>query len=341
MAVALDALPRDAQKLLAEAEQPAWVDPTLATLTHERFSDPAWIFEPKLDGERCLAFRSGDRGGSTHSDGAVRLLTRNRKRVDDTYPEVVDALAAQQADDFVIDGEIVAFSGNVSSFARLQQRIQLSDPGQIRRSGVAVYFYAFDVVHACGYDVSRLPLRERKRVLHRLLSYRDPLRFSTHRNAEGEEYWRQACANGWEGVIAKRAGAPYRRGRTKDWLKFKCENAQEFVIGGYTDPQGQRTGFGALLLGYYSGNELVYAGKVGTGFDDRTLVRLRDELGGIERRAPAFDRGELPRSGVHWVDPRLVGQVVFTEWTRDGQLRHPRFQGLRRDKKATDVAREQ
>jgi DNA ligase D-like protein (predicted ligase) len=331
-----DALAAQARERFARRRQPRWVDPALATLTHDRFSDPGWIFEPKFDGERCLAFRSGDE---------VRLLTRNRKQVNDTYPELVDALTAQQAGDFVVDGEVVAFDRGVSSFARLQRRIRLSDPEEARASGVAVYFYVFDVLHADGCDTTGLTLRERKSLLRRLLSFDDPLRYTTHHRAEGEHFWAQACRKGWEGIIAKRADAPYQHGRTSDWQKFKCENAQEFVIGGYTDPRGSRAAFGALLLGYHdAAGDLVYAGKVGkvgTGFDQRTLLRLGRELVRLERPRSAFARGGPPRSGgVHWVEPWLVGEVSFTEWTADGELRHPRFQGLRRDKRPSAVIRE-
>lgn len=169
------------------------------------------------------------------------------------------------------------------------------------------------------------------------------------RKSDAEPRLRRPAPGRWrdtrplpEGLIAKRAGAPYRGGRGGDWLKFKCENAQEFVIGGYTDPQRSRVGFGALLLGYYNGDgELVYAGKVGTGFDTRTLRSLHGTLSTLERGRPAFRQGKLPSPrGVHWVQPRLVGQIAFTEWTDDGQLRHPRFQGLRDDKEPADVLRE-
>jgi bifunctional non-homologous end joining protein LigD len=329
-----DALAAVARERFARRRQPRWVDPALATLAHDRFSDPGWIFEPKFDGERCLAFRSG---------GDVRLLTRDKKQVNDTYPELVDALAAQQAGDFVVDGEVVAFDRGVTSFARLQRRIQLGDAEAAPAAGgVPVYFYVFDVLHADGYDTTGLTLRERKSLLRRLLSFSDPLRYTKHRRAEGENFWAQACRNGWEGVIAKRADAPYQHGRTSDWQKFKCENSQEFVIGGYTDPRGSRVGLGALLLGYHdAAGDLVYAGKVGTGFDARTLRRLGGELARLERSRPAFARGGPPRSGgVHWVEPRLVGEVSFTEWTADGELRHPRFRGLRRDKCPSAVVRE-
>ncbi len=222
--------------------QPSWIEPELATLTKERFSDPAWISERKLDGERCLAFASGD---------SVRLLTRNKKSITGTYPELAAALGAQRAGDFIVDGEIVAFDGPQTSFAQLQQRMQLAAPLPELVRRVPVYFYVFDVVYAEDQDLRRLPLLERKQVLRLLLSFGGPLRFSTHRTGKGEAHWQDACKKGWEGVIAKRADSPYRSGRTRDWLKFKCENAQEFVIGGYTDPQGGRAGFGALLIGYY------------------------------------------------------------------------------------------
>jgi ATP-dependent DNA ligase len=199
---------------------------------------------------------------------------------------------------------------------------------------VAVYLYLFDVVHVHGCDVTR------KAVLRRLLAFRDSLRFTPHRNADGEAYWRQACRKGWEGVIAKRADAPYRHDRSCDWLKFKCVNQQEFVIGGYTDPKGSRHGFGALLLGHYRGGDLVYAGKVGTGCDQQLLEGLRRRLASLERARPPFSVGRLPSAGVRWVRSELVAQIGFSEWTGDRQLRHPRFLGLRHDKRPREVARE-
>ena len=316
-----------------DAGLPAWLDPELATLTRDRFSDPAWIFERKLDGERCLAFAGG---------GRVRLMTRNEHDISSTFPEVAGALAAQRlADDFVADGEIVAFDRDQTKFSLLQHRFGVVKPAADLLAEVPAYYYLFDVLWAGGRDVRPRPLLERKKILRDLLSFDNPLHFTEHRDTEGEAYYREACAKGWEGLIAKRADAPYRSGRTKDWLKFKCESGQEFVIGGFTDPQRSRIGFGALLLGYYDpGGRLVYAGKVGTGFTDQMLRSLHDRLAAIERPTPAFDSGTLPRSGVHWVEPRLVGEVGFSEWTAAGELRHPRFQGLRDDKDPREVVRE-
>lgn len=186
------------------------------------------------------------------------------------------------------------------------------------------------------------PLAERKEVLRDLLAFGGPLRYAEHRDRDGEAYYRQACRLGWEGLIAKRADSPCRAGRQRDWLKFKCLNGQEFVIGGYTDPQRSRVGFGALLLGYYDADgRFRYAGKVGTGFTRSTLISLHETLAADERRDPAFEpvRG-LPRTRVHWVQPRLAAQAGFSEWTADGELRHPRYQGLRRDKVPSEVVRE-
>jgi bifunctional non-homologous end joining protein LigD len=313
--------------------KPAWFEPELATLTKDRFSNPAWMYERKLDGERCLAFRDGDQ---------VRLMTRNRKLVSSTYPELVEALGAQQSGDFVVDGEVVAFDHGQTRFAELQQRMQLARPTADLLRTVPVQYYIFDVLWADGTDLRPQPQRERKQRLSQLLDFAGPLHFTEHRVGDGVEFYSEACRLGWEGLIAKRASAPYQAGRTKDWLKFKCENNQELVIGGFTDPQGTRTGLGALLLGYYdSDGHLVYAGKVGTGFNQQTLDLLHTELSAIEQDRSPFERGDLPRErGVHWTQPQLVAQIGFSEWTTDGRLRHPRFQGLRRDKSPAEVIRE-
>ncbi len=315
-----------------QGSQPDWLEPELATLTRDRFSDPAWLYERKLDGERCLSFRSGDQ---------VRMMTRNQKEVSANYPEIAAALREQGSQDFIIDGEIVAFQGSETSFELLQSRIHVTSPGPQLLRKVPVFYYIFDVLYADDQDVRPRPLRERKDVLASLLSFDDPLRFTEHRDTEGEAFYAEACKAGWEGLIAKLADSPYRAGRSKDWLKFKCETNQEFVIGGWTDPQRSRVAFGALLLGYYDPDgKLAYAGKVGTGFDTKTLRSLLAEMDEIGQDQPPFDYGDLPHRDVHWVRPELVAQIGFSEWTRDLQLRHPRFQGLRRDKAASEVVRE-
>lgn len=327
----LDDLPPEERLKIRDVGSATWSPPMLATLTHEHFSNPDWIYERKLDGERVIAVRAGR---------SVTAYSRNQLDLSGTYPELVEALARESVDDFTIDGEVVAFDGSVTSFEMLQRRMQTRDPEQARRSGVAIYYYLFDVLHVDRHDVTGLPLRWRKRLLRRLLNFDDPLRFTPHRNTVGELYFEQACRKRWEGLIAKRAESVYVHKRSPDWLKFKCVNSQEFVIGGYTDPAGSREGFGALLIGYYEDGRLRYAGKVGTGFDERTLRDLSARLRALERPDSPFADKVPGERTAHWVRPELVCEIGFTEWTRDGRLRHPRFLGLRRDKGAEDVVRE-
>lgn len=316
--------------------QPDWIEPMLAVLTRDRFSDSKWIFEPKLDGVRCLAFVRRGRG---RARGRVQLLSRNRKSLDGAYPEVVEALATVEHD-MVLDGEIVALSRGVSSFERLQQRLGKHDPAAARASGIRIHYYVFDILHLDGSDLRSAPLAERKRALKTSLKAAGPVRLTTHRRTAGEAYYDAACCRGLEGVIAKRLDAPYRGGRSDDWLKFKCVNEQEFVIGGWTKPEGSRTGFGALLVGYYEDGTLRYAGKVGTGFDAPTLTRLSAQLGKLERAASPFADFTRDRPFIHWAKPVLVAQLGFQEWTAKGRLRQPRFLGLRDDKPASRVVRE-
>jgi bifunctional non-homologous end joining protein LigD len=296
-------------------------DAMKAVLVDRAFSDPDWIFERKLDGVRCGAFRER---------GRVTLLSRNNLDLGGRYPEIVEALSVP-GPDVVLDGEVVAFKGGQTSFERLQQR---------GRRRVAIFYYLFDILSLDGRDVTAEPLRARKRLLREAVDFRGPLRFTTHRNADGETAFRHACESGWEGVIAKRADSPYRATRSRDWLKIKCDREQELVVGGWTAPKGSRVRLGALLVGYYDGGRLRYAGKVGTGFDRVTLEMLGDELEKREVDGPPFDGGKLPRDA-RWARPELVAQIGFTEWTRDGRLRHPRYLGLRDDKAAREVVREE
>jgi bifunctional non-homologous end joining protein LigD len=295
-----------------------------AVLTDAPFSDPDWVFERKLDGIRCLAHREG--GGAPH------LVSRTDRDMTGQFPELAEALAAEPCPDFVLDCEIVAFQGGITSFQRLQRR------GKER---VAVFLYVFDLLRHDGRDVRDLPLRERKALLRKALRFEGPVRLSQHRNEHGEKLFREACRKGLEGLIAKRADSTYRSGaRSRDWLKLKCHAEQELVIGGFTAPQGSRTDFGALLVGYHEGDTLRYAGKVGTGFGRETLESLGRTLRELERDEPPFaDVHPIPR-GTHWVEPELVAQIGFAEWTRDGRLRHPRYLGLRDDKPAREVVRE-
>lgn len=322
----LDRLSESGRSRLREASQPAWTDPMLATLTDERFSDPSWIYERKLDGVRLLVFKKGD---------ALHLRTRNRTERRATWPELADALQDATNGDFVADGEVVAFDGAVTSFSRLQSRIQVEDEEEARRRAhdVPAFLYLFDLLHLDGHDLTGVPLRDRKKVLKAALDWRDPLRYTPHRNRDGVALWRTACDKGWK------------------WLKFKCGHRQELVVGGFTEPEGSRVGFGALLLGYYRDGVLVYAGKVGTGWDDETLRALRHRMDGLERKTPPYagagdpeagppENSDLPRAGVRWLTPRLVVEVGFTEWTDEGRLRHPRYLGLREDKDASEVVRE-
>ncbi|MEV5776561.1 non-homologous end-joining DNA ligase [Streptomyces antimycoticus] len=308
-------------------------EPMLATLTHERFSDERWLYERKLDGERCVAVREG---------GRVDLFSRNGLSAASAYPELIDALTERATVDWVLDGEVVAFEHGRTSFARLQPRMHVSSPEQARRTGVTVYYYLFDVQAIGDHDVTALPLRRRKSLLRPLLTWSDPLRLTAYRYRDGETYYRDACAHGWEGLIAKRVDSSYQHGRSRDWLKLKCERRQELVIGGWTDPRRTRPGLGALLLGYFSDGDLVYAGKVGTGFDTRTLEALARQLTELRTPTCPFTRGAPPTgSGVNWARPELVAEIAFTEWTAEGRLRHPRFLGLRRDKPAREVVREE
>jgi bifunctional non-homologous end joining protein LigD len=319
----LDGLHEAERALVRPAPAPTAASAMKAVLTDARFSDPEWIFERKLDGIRCIAVRSGE---------TVRLLSRNDLSLNGRYPELVTALEAEPCDRFAVDGEVVAFDGAQTSFARLAQR------GHRR---VPVFLYVFDLVWLDGHDVRDLPLRTRKRLLRAALRFEDGVRLTPYRNEAGEALFAQACRKGWEGVIAKRASSPYRATRSRDWLKFKCEKGQELVVGGFTAPKGSRSEFGALLVGYHDGDALRYAGKVGTGFDRETLRDLGAKLRSLARAEPPFaDAAAIRERAVTWVEPELVAQVAFTEWTGAGRLRHPRFLGLRDDKAAREVVRE-
>ncbi|HET7481799.1 MAG TPA: non-homologous end-joining DNA ligase, partial [Actinomycetota bacterium] len=279
----LEVLDPQTRRKARKARFPEWVEPMKATLVHESFSDPDWIFEPKLDGERCLAYVRR---------GAVTMMSRNKKSIGHSYPEIVGALSGA-AFDVVVDGEVVAEKDGIASFGLLQQRMHVQAPTKELLERVPVVYNVFDIVYCDGSDLSQVPLLARKKVLRKTLRPRKAVRLVKHRVRDGDDYFEEMCSTpGQEGVIAKRAESPYQHSRSKDWLKFKCSLEQEFVIGGFTDPQGSRSGFGALLVGYYEGRDLRYAGKVGTGFNQQLLRILSEELAGLERPDPPFaDRG--------------------------------------------------
>jgi len=277
-----------------------------ATLTQKRFTGPEWIFERKLDGIRVLAFKNG---------ADVQLLSRNKLPLNGSYPAVVDAVAQLPVREVVLDGEATGAWG---------------------RQGDADY-HVFDILWIDGRDVTSLPLDDRRALLARLPLTR-PL---AHVAAlDDPAPWERACREGWEGVIAKRRDAPYEHRRSPHWLKMKCELTQDLVVGGFTDPQGARVGLGALLVGYFDGDDLVFSGKVGTGFDTRLLLDLRARLDALAIPKSPFTKATgLPRLRAHWARPEIVVEVAFIEWTGYDKLRHPRLLGVRDGQPAREVAR--
>ena len=282
-----------------------------ATLTQERFNGPEWLFERKLDGIRVLAYKRGKN---------VTLYSRNR--LPQHYPTVAQAIASLPVKDAILDGE-AAWDITHSL-------------GADRRS--PVLYHVFDVLWLDGRSVTSLPLEERRNLLKTL-----PLKAPLGRVLElkDDKPWERACAEGWEGVIAKRRDSKYEHRRSPHWVKMKCEAGQELVVGGFTDPQGSRVGLGALLVGYFDKDDFVFAGKLGTGFDTKLLLELRSRLGKLEIPTTPFTKAKgLPKLRAHWVKPEVVVQVAFTEWTVHGKLRHPRLIAVRHDKAARDVVRE-
>jgi len=286
---------------MARMTMPDWLEPMAATLTDERFAGDDWLFERKFDGIRLLAYKRGK---------DIKLYSRNRLL--QNIPHIEKAIAAMPFRDLILDGE-VAWDRHST-------------------------YHVFDVLWLDGRSTTALPLEERRALLKQL-KFSGPLR--RVELLKDKEPWERARKEGWEGVIAKRRGSPYEHRRSKYWLKMKIEASQELVVGGFTDPQGARVGLGALLVGYYEGNDLVFAGKIGTGFDSNMLLDLRRRLDKLEIAKPPFTAGQgLPKLRVHWVKPSIVVQVSFIEWTKHDKLRHPRLIGVRFDKSAQEVVRE-
>lgn len=324
MKTAKPIVPNGARK----AAMPKLLAPQLATLVKEPPSGDEWLHELKFDGYRMLC----------HLDrGKVRFLSRNGKDWTEKFPNVVEAAKALPATSAILDGEIVIVdAGGQSSFQKLQRSM-----GSGTRSGFV--YQVFDLIHLDGYDLTRTPLTERKAALKKVCAGgRNIIRYSEHIQGKGDEFYRHACEYGIEGIVSKLADSPYSSTRNRNWLKVKCNKRQEFVVAGYTPSAKGLAGFGSLILGVYEKGKLVYAGRVGTGF----TLKLRTEL---QRQLDKFARDKSPLAVVpkepglraaHWTEPKLVAEVEFMEWTDDGSIRHPSFQGLREDKSPKEVVRE-
>ncbi len=300
----------------------------LAQLVDRAPEGDAWLHEQKFDGYRILAHLEGRK---------LQLLSRRFNDWTAQFPSVVDAVAALPVKSVILDGEIaVVMPDGRTSFQALQNAFGKRDAN--------IVYFVFDLLGLDGEDLTKLPLEQRKARLEKLVGgQHGVIRYSDHVIGNGEAFFELACKRGLEGIVSKKRDAPYSPGRGKSWLKTKCLLRQELVIGGYTDPEGARTHIGALLVGYYERGKLIYAGKVGTGFTGKDLVELKRRLAPLEVAHSPFTP-EPPRAWTgpnrHWVSPALVCEVAFSEWTHDGRLRHPSFQGLRRDKPAREIVRE-
>ena len=314
------------------ARLPESIPPQLASLVDSVPGGDEWLHEVKFDGYRILC---------RIDKGKVTLLTREAQDWTDRFEALVNPAKELGVRQAFLDGEVVALDENgINDFQMLQNSLKHNFSSNLA-------YYAFDLLYVDGSDLTSAPLIDRKERLHAIVSTnqnaKTALRYSDHWIGRGEGLFEKACALGLEGIVSKRKDRPYRPGRSKDWVKIKCVKSQEFVIGGYTDPAGSRSHLGALLLGVYDGGgRLRYAGRVGTGFNSKTLADLRGRLDKLAHKSPAFVNPPIGSDGrgVHWVVPKLVAEVAFTGWTGDALLRHPSFKGIREDKPAEQVARE-
>lgn len=313
-----------------KARQPQWISPQLAKLADQVPKGDEWLHEIKYDGYRFIAVKKG---------GSVRLITRNEKDWTHRFARVVQALAALPVKQAIFDGELVVLNAaGVSDFQSLQNAMQ-------NGAAARTYYCLFDLLHCEGFDLTACTLLNRKKILAEVvagMAESTPLRYSDHIAGSGDQMLEKACESGLEGIICKRADSRYEANRSGSWLKVKCTNEQEFVVGGFTDPQGARTGFGALLLGYYDNGEFRYCGRVGTGFNQKTLPQILSQLRPLEQESSAYARPPTGADarGVHWVKPMLVARIKYGSITSDGILRHPSFNGLRTDKPADEVTLE-
>lgn len=310
---------------------PTIATPMLATLIDEAFDDPEWLFEIKWDGYRAIC--------TVHEDGSIELVSRNGLDMLQKFPELSELANAWNTLPIIVDGEIVSLDANGrSSFQRLQESLSSRRAGGRKRGPLS--FVAFDLLYADGKDLRKTPLEDRKALLERAIVDDDLVLYSKHVLGNGCALFAQAEKQQLEGIIGKRRDSIYVERRTRDWVKIKAQLMQECVVGGFTEPRGSRTGFGALLLGLYDGKNLEYVGHVGTGFNTKLLHSLTADLKKIERKTSPFSTRVESNTKPHWVEPKMVAQVRFTEWTRDGYLRQPAFLGLRLDKKPKECVRE-
>ncbi|HTD52214.1 MAG TPA: non-homologous end-joining DNA ligase [Thermoanaerobaculia bacterium] len=295
---------------------PFRIQPMLATLVDSPFHLPGWVYEEKYDGYRILAYKEGEK---------VTLLSRNGKDRTESFAEVAKAIATLRDRTLLLDGEVVAFD------KKLISRFQLLQQGE-----VPTVYAVFDCLFRAGSDLRRQELPARRQALEQAIGETARLFPSRRLSDNGLTAYRVARKKGYEGVVAKDSSAPYIEGRSRRWLKVKVHQEEEFVIGGFTAPGGTRAHFGALLVGAHRGRDLIYAGRVGTGFTEKTLAELHAKFRPLVRKESPF--ANLPREkGATWVAPKLVAQIAFQEWTSDGKLRQPVFLGLRDDKKPSEV----
>ncbi len=321
----------DAKKIpgARKVRMPDFVPPQLATLEREAPTGDEWLHELKFDGYRMICHLNR---------GKAHFWSRNGKDWTEKFPNLVQAVKDLSVTNAILDGEVVVVDKKGrSSFQQLQQ--------SWGKGASTFIFQLFDLIYVDGYSLTKTPLIERKNALAQVLNNVDAkgaLRYSDHVEGNGKQFFEQACNYGIEGIVSKLADSPYESTRTKSWLKVKCNRRQEFVVAGYTDSKKGFPGFGSLVLGVYEKGKLIYAGRVGTGFSIKQRVQLQKMLDAIGQDTMPF--ATKPKDpGVrhaHWAKPKLVAEVEFAEWTADGSIRHPSFQGLREDKKASDVVRE-
>ncbi len=307
---------------------PDVIHPMLATLVDEPFSNPEWIFETKWDGFRSVCFVKG---------GKARFVSRNQIEMTAQYPELVNVGKQIEAKEAILDGEIVALDEDG------MPRFQLLQPRVGRKSGVEglrgkgqIIYYVFDLLYCDGYDLTPCAVVERKDVLERILRPAGFVKLSEHLEGEGERFFKEIEKFHLEGMIAKRAASPYLQKRSSDWLKVKTIQRSEVVVGGYTQPRGARSHFGALVVGLYRGGDLHYVAHVGGGFNHRTLAQLYDWMQPLKTNKSPFVDAPKTNEPVQWLKPKLVAEVKFSEWTADHRLRHPVFVGLRNDKRPAE-----